>query len=62
LDRTKTAQAKRRWSARLRKSGKFGALVGDRAKIETNSVLAPGTLIGPDQFIPRLSLVDQESD
>jgi NDP-sugar pyrophosphorylase family protein len=41
---------------------KFGALVGDRVKIGANSVLAPGTLIRPDQVIPRLSLVDQESD
>jgi UDP-N-acetylglucosamine diphosphorylase / glucose-1-phosphate thymidylyltransferase / UDP-N-acetylgalactosamine diphosphorylase / glucosamine-1-phosphate N-acetyltransferase / galactosamine-1-phosphate N-acetyltransferase len=41
---------------------KFGALVGDRVKIGANSVLAPGTLIRPDQIIPRLSLIDQESD
>jgi NDP-sugar pyrophosphorylase family protein len=40
----------------------FGALVGDRARIGANSVIAPGALIRPDEVVPRLSLVDQESD
>jgi UDP-N-acetylglucosamine diphosphorylase / glucose-1-phosphate thymidylyltransferase / UDP-N-acetylgalactosamine diphosphorylase / glucosamine-1-phosphate N-acetyltransferase / galactosamine-1-phosphate N-acetyltransferase len=40
----------------------FGALVGDRARLGANSVVAPGALIRPDQVIPRLSLVDQEGD
>jgi UDP-N-acetylglucosamine diphosphorylase / glucose-1-phosphate thymidylyltransferase / UDP-N-acetylgalactosamine diphosphorylase / glucosamine-1-phosphate N-acetyltransferase / galactosamine-1-phosphate N-acetyltransferase len=57
-------QIRVRIGTRLHSTGaeKFGALVGDRVKIGANSVLAPGTLIRPDQVIPRLSLVDQESD
>jgi NDP-sugar pyrophosphorylase family protein len=39
---------------------KFGALVGDGARIGANTVLAPGTLIKPGAVVPRLSLVDQE--
>jgi len=38
---------------------KFGALVGDRAKIGANAVIAPGAFIKPGETIPRLSLVDQ---
>ena len=41
---------------------KFGALVGDGARIGANAVLAPGTVITPRQVVPRLALVDQESD
>ncbi len=38
---------------------KFGAIVGDRAKIGANAVLAPGTLLLPDTIVGRLELVDQ---
>lgn len=38
---------------------KFGALVGDHARIGANAVLAPGTIIGRGQIIQRLELVDQ---
>jgi len=57
-------QIRVRIGAMLHSTGveKFGALVGDRVKIGANSVLAPGTLIRPDQVITRLSLVDQEND
>jgi len=51
-----------RVAADLRATGveKFGALVGDRARIGANSVVAPGALIKPDQVVSRLSLLDQE--
>jgi UDP-N-acetylglucosamine diphosphorylase / glucose-1-phosphate thymidylyltransferase / UDP-N-acetylgalactosamine diphosphorylase / glucosamine-1-phosphate N-acetyltransferase / galactosamine-1-phosphate N-acetyltransferase len=39
---------------------KFGALIGDHARIGANAVLAPGTLIAANTVVPRLSLVDQE--
>lgn len=38
---------------------KFGALVGDRARIGANAVIAPGALIEPGTCAPRLSLLDQ---
>lgn len=38
---------------------KFGALVGDRARIGANAVIAPGALIDPGTCVPRLSLLDQ---
>ncbi|MCB2113739.1 MAG: hypothetical protein KDD85_09335 [Parvularculaceae bacterium] len=38
---------------------KFGALIGDRAKIGANAVIAPGALVRPGEIVPRLSLVDQ---
>jgi bifunctional N-acetylglucosamine-1-phosphate-uridyltransferase/glucosamine-1-phosphate-acetyltransferase GlmU-like protein len=38
---------------------KFGALIGDRARIGANAVLAPGALIEPGQVVARLMLVDQ---
>ncbi len=41
---------------------KFGALVGDRTAIGANAVLAPGTLLGPESVVPRLSLIDQDPD
>jgi NDP-sugar pyrophosphorylase family protein len=37
---------------------KFGALVGDDARIGANAVVAPGALIHPRSIVPRLSLVD----
>ncbi|MDY0882526.1 DapH/DapD/GlmU-related protein [Dongia soli] len=40
---------------------KFGALVGDRARIGANAVIAPGALIDPGQVIGRLTLLDQDS-
>lgn len=39
---------------------KFGALIGDGARIGANAVLAPGTLIRPGRIVPRLALIDQE--
>lgn len=41
---------------------RFGALVGDRVRIGANAVIAPGSLIRPDQIIARMSLVDQDSE
>lgn len=38
---------------------KFGALVGDRAKIGANAVIAPGAIIGRDTIVGRLAIVDQ---
>ena len=38
---------------------KFGALVGDHARIGANAVIAPGALISPELKIPRLALIDQ---
>lgn len=42
-------------------AAKFGALVGDGARIGANAVLAPGTLLAPGAIVPRLGLVDQET-
>jgi len=41
---------------------KFGAVVGDRARIGANAVIAPGAMIQPGQIIGRLQLVDQHPD
>jgi len=38
---------------------KFGAIIGDNARIGANSVIAPGALISPGTIIPRLALIDQ---
>ena len=38
---------------------KFGAIVGDDARIGANAVVAPGALIQPGARIGRLELVDQ---
>jgi UDP-N-acetylglucosamine diphosphorylase / glucose-1-phosphate thymidylyltransferase / UDP-N-acetylgalactosamine diphosphorylase / glucosamine-1-phosphate N-acetyltransferase / galactosamine-1-phosphate N-acetyltransferase len=38
---------------------KFGALVGDGARIGANAVTSPGTLLAPGAVVPRLALVDQ---
>lgn len=38
---------------------KFGALVGDGARIGANAVIAPGALLATETMVPRLSLVDQ---
>lgn len=38
---------------------KFGALIGDRARIGAHAVIAPGALIEPGFIVPRLGLVDQ---
>ena len=38
---------------------KFGAIIGDFARIGANSVVAPGAFIAPRTIVPRLSLVDQ---
>jgi UDP-N-acetylglucosamine diphosphorylase / glucose-1-phosphate thymidylyltransferase / UDP-N-acetylgalactosamine diphosphorylase / glucosamine-1-phosphate N-acetyltransferase / galactosamine-1-phosphate N-acetyltransferase len=39
---------------------KFGAMVGDHARIGANAVLAPGTLLAKGAIVPRLGLIDQE--
>jgi NDP-sugar pyrophosphorylase family protein len=38
---------------------KFGALVGDNARIGANAVLSPGTLLAPGTIVKRLELVEQ---
>jgi NDP-sugar pyrophosphorylase family protein len=38
---------------------RFGALVGDRARLGANAVIAPGALLAPGTIVPRLGLVDQ---
>lgn len=40
---------------------KFGALVGDSARIGANAVLAPGTVIERGAIVPRLALIDQSA-
>ena len=39
---------------------KFGALVGDHARIGANAVIAPGALLDPGQVVGRLTLLDQD--
>jgi UDP-N-acetylglucosamine diphosphorylase / glucose-1-phosphate thymidylyltransferase / UDP-N-acetylgalactosamine diphosphorylase / glucosamine-1-phosphate N-acetyltransferase / galactosamine-1-phosphate N-acetyltransferase len=41
---------------------KFGAMVGDHARIGANAVLAPGALLAARTVVPRLGLVDQVQD
>lgn len=41
------------------KAHKFGALVGDDAKIGANAVLSPGTILEKKSIIGRLELVEQ---
>jgi acetyltransferase-like isoleucine patch superfamily enzyme len=38
---------------------KFGALIGDHARIGANAVIAPGAILRPGAIVKRLSLVDQ---
>jgi NDP-sugar pyrophosphorylase family protein len=38
---------------------KFGALVGDGARLGANAVIAPGALLAPRMIVPRLCLIDQ---
>lgn len=38
---------------------KFGALLGDGARVGANAVIAPGAVIARNARVPRLSLVDQ---
>lgn len=38
---------------------KFGALIGDTARIGANSVLAPGTILPAGAWVERLQLIDQ---
>lgn len=39
---------------------KFGALVGDHAKIGANAVLSPGTILSRNSIVNRLALVEQQ--
>jgi len=50
-----------RWRAHTLETGlaKFGAVIGDHAKIGANSVLSPGSIIEPGAVVPRLTLVAQ---
>lgn len=41
---------------------KFGALVGDGARLGANSVVAPGALLRPGTVVQRATLHDQEMD
>ena len=43
------------------KAIKFGALIGDAAKIGANAVLSPGSLIDKKQIVKRLELIEQVS-
>ncbi|HEX8038334.1 MAG TPA: LpxA family transferase [Chryseosolibacter sp.] len=38
---------------------KFGALIGDHAKIGANAVLSPGSVLPPDTVVGRLQLIEQ---
>lgn len=38
---------------------KFGALIGDGARIGANAVLSPGTILPPRSVVKRLELVEQ---
>jgi bifunctional N-acetylglucosamine-1-phosphate-uridyltransferase/glucosamine-1-phosphate-acetyltransferase GlmU-like protein len=38
---------------------KFGALIGDGARIGANAVTSPGTLLPPGAVVPRLGLIEQ---
>ncbi len=38
---------------------KFGALIGDGARIGANAVIAPGALLDARTIVPRLALIDQ---
>lgn len=38
---------------------KFGALIGDHARIGANAVIAPGAIVPNGVVVPRLALVDQ---
>lgn len=41
---------------------KFGALVGDGARIGANAVIAPGAILPPAARVGRLALIDQDPD
>jgi NDP-sugar pyrophosphorylase family protein len=41
---------------------KFGALIGDHARIGCNAVIAPGAIIERRQIVRRLALIDQHPD
>jgi NDP-sugar pyrophosphorylase family protein len=38
---------------------KFGALIGDDARIGANAVIAPGAILAPGAVVSRLGLIDQ---
>jgi len=40
---------------------KFGALIGDNAKIGANAVLSPGTILTKNAIVGRLQLVNQQN-
>jgi NDP-sugar pyrophosphorylase family protein len=47
---------------RIATGGKFGACVGDHARIGANAVLSPGTILPADAIVARLALVEQDPD
>ncbi|MGB3470400.1 MAG: transferase [Erythrobacter sp.] len=49
------------WSGSILETGveKFGAVIGDDAKIGANAVVAPGALLNRHTIVPRLGLIDQ---
>jgi NDP-sugar pyrophosphorylase family protein len=49
-----------RYDGALTETGcaKFGALVGDGARLGANAVVAPGAILSPGTVVPRLGLVD----
>lgn len=52
------------WHGELLRTGcfKFGALVGDGARIGANAVIAPGAILEKECVVPRLGLIDQYPD
>lgn len=52
-------QVKIKWDGETIETGlkKFGALIGDRVEAGCNSVLNPGTIVGPDSNIYPLTMV-----
>lgn len=52
-------QVKIKWGGETFETGlkKFGALIGDRVEVGCNSVLNPGTIVGPESNIYPLSMV-----
>jgi bifunctional UDP-N-acetylglucosamine pyrophosphorylase / glucosamine-1-phosphate N-acetyltransferase len=39
---------------------KFGAVAGDRSRIGTNAVLAPGTILTPATIVARLASIGHD--
>jgi bifunctional N-acetylglucosamine-1-phosphate-uridyltransferase/glucosamine-1-phosphate-acetyltransferase GlmU-like protein len=50
-----------RWNGQVIETGvdKFGALIGDDARVGANAVIAPGALLDKKTVVRRASLLDQ---